>query len=409
MTGPRRRSFLKRSSTAALVALTGVAGCIGDDNDGATTGTYTVAATIPKTGPFSALGPDIKQGYELGVKRMNANGGVNGQSVELIVRDDESDPKTLRTQLTAILSNNDVDMIWGSFAGILLIATSAVAEHENIPMLGIAFSDDELHKERGFEWTFAPFPKSSDHAKGTKNVLQLIPNEKRPTRVGLWVPNTRWSIEMADYWEKTLSSSGFEVVFRQKHQLHAKDFSSLIAQSQAAGVEILLGSPAPDGGITAMKQLNTSSFTPSFIEFIRAADTSGWHSALGTAGRHVVMAPGWVPGLTGNGNERLARTYADTYEDVGPYLPVMTGASYNLTQVAEQALEAADSTEKAVVRKALRTTTFKTVAGEFSFDDVGRPEGLTSPVGQWIDGHHHLIYPKTDHEAARELVYPIER
>jgi len=423
MTNINRRQFIRTSSTATVVGLAGLAGCSGDGNennddsgsgDGGTTGggsgPYTIAATLPETGAFSAIAPDLRRGYEMGVNRMNEAGGLNGQTVELVVEDDESDPQVLRENLTQILSDNDVDMIWGSFAGVLGTATAAIAEQEKIPMLGIAFSDDKLHEKRGYEWTNVPFPKSSDHVEGTRNLLEQIPEAERPTNVGQWVPNTDWSIEMADMWDETLQDAGFETVFRETHQLHASDFSSLISQSEDAGVEILLGTPAPDGGITAMKQLNESNFTPEFIQFTRAADTSGWWSALGEAGQHVVMAPGWVPGLTGNGNEEMTETYYENYDVPEDDLPsVMTGAAYNLTQVAEQAITAAGSNAKDDVREALRSTDYQTVTGEFSFDDVGRPEGLECPMGQWIDGNQHLVYPETDGEAYRDLIYPIEQ
>jgi len=443
MTDPRRRRFIKASGTAALAGLTGLSGCTGGSDDGSSgesgdgsggdgdsggdggdggsdggttgessgsSGTFTIAATLPETGPFSSIAPDLRRGYEMGVARMNENGGLNGQEVELLVGDDESSPEVVRERLKQLLSNNDVDMIWGSFAGVLVTATAAIAEQEEIPMLGVAFSDDKLHEDRGYEWTFVPFPKSSDHVKGTKAVLELIPEADRPTRIGQWVPNTSWSIEMADMWDETLGAAGFETVFRETHQLHASDFSSLISQSEEADVDILLGTPAPDGGITAMKQINESNFEPKFVQFTRAADTAGWWNALGEAGQHVVMAPGWVPGMTGNGNAEMSEAYYDSYDVSEDNLPsVMTGASYNLTQVAEQAVSAAGSNDKAAVRDALRNGSFQTVSGEFEFDDVGRPVGLTSPMGQWIEGDQHLIYPETDSEAHRDLIFPIER
>jgi branched-chain amino acid transport system substrate-binding protein len=300
-------------------------------------------------------------------------------------------------------------MMWGSFGGVLTTSNVAIAEREQLPLISVTFGETKLPEEEDYNWSFFPFPNSKQHAESTKAVLDLIPEDQRPTRIGQWVPNTEWSINQANYWEETLSNAGYEMVFREKHQLHASDFSSLISKSESADVEALLGTPAPDGGITAMKQINESNFTPEYLQFVRAADTSGWWNALGEAGRHVVMAPGWVPGLTSNGNEELIQTYRENYDvgsDVLP--PVMVGASYNLTQVFEQAVNAAGSTDKGAVRDALRNNDFQTVVGDFGFDEYGRPSGLVSPFGQWIDGQQHLIYPETDGEAFREIVHPFQ-
>ncbi len=127
---------------------------------------------------------------------------------------------------------------------------------------------------------------------------------------------------------------------------------------------------------------------------------------MGEAGEHVLMSPGWVPGLTGNGNEQMTQTYRESYDIAsGELLSVMVGASYNLTQVAEQAVNAAETTDRATVRDAIRSGTYETVSGSFGFDDYGRPTDFTTPMGQWIDGNQHLVYPETDGEAFREMVY----
>jgi len=417
-TTAERRTYLKASGVAALAGITGLAGCSQGDSSGSTSGgttggtseseTFTIAATAPLSGGYSSIGPDLKHGYELGVERINANGGLQGRTVELVLKDDESTARKVRQQLTRITSNNDVDMIWGTFAGLLNQPAIAFAESKEIPLLAVAVSGDQVHEERGYEWASTPFPVSSDHARTTMHTLDLIPEDERPSDVAIWAPNADWSIEMADMWEQTLTENGYNIVQRQKHGVGAKDFSTLISQAQSAGAEVLLDTPVPPGGITAMKQINESNWSPKFIQLTRAADTSSWWSALGEAGEYVCMAPGWVPGLTGNGNAQMAQAYRDTYDIASDdLLPVIVGAAYNITQVTEQAVNAASGTDRASVRDAIRNNEYQTVIGEFGFDDVGRPTGLDAPMGQWVDGDQHLVYPQTDSEAFHELTYPI--
>jgi branched-chain amino acid transport system substrate-binding protein len=145
------------------------------------------------------------------------------------------------------------------------------------------------------------------------------------------------------------------------------------------------------------------------LKFVRGADPSAWWSALGDAGAYALMCPGWVPGLTGNGNQRLREAYTSEYETESQYMPVNVGGSYNLTQVALQAVQAAGSTAAGDIQSALREETFQTVIGEFGFEDNGLPaEGdLTAPTGQWWDGAQRLAYPNTDSERALDFRYPI--
>jgi branched-chain amino acid transport system substrate-binding protein len=247
-------------------------------------------------------------------------------------------------------------------------------------------------------------------ARSTQGLLELIPEDERPSRVGIWEPNSGWGAEQADYWEETLGDAGYDVVLRERFEIGNEDFSTLISQSEAQDVEILLSNPTPPGGITSINQMRDAGWAPEVLQYVRAADPDAWWSALGEDGAYALMCPGWVPGMTGNGNEDLWDTYAEEF-DLGEdeLIPVAVGGSYNIAQVASQAIQAADSTDPEAIRDALRSEEFGTVIGDFSFEENGLPaEGeLTAPTGQWWEGGQHLAYPDTDHERAIDFQYPI--
>jgi branched-chain amino acid transport system substrate-binding protein len=389
--------------------MTGLAGCtLIPGGGGGGSEAITIGGTVPLSGSFSSLGEEVEQGYRLGVQKMNED---LDQEVELVLQDDESDPAQVRQSLQQITSNNDVDMIWGSFASLLVTAGSAFAENQGVPFLGAFFAYEEPHRNEGYEWTFSPFPKSRDVARSTRGVLDLVPENERPSRVGLWEPNTGWGAEQADYWEETLSSAGYDVVLREKFQLGSEDFSSLISQSKSQDVEILLSNPSPPGGITAVNQMEANDFSPQVLKFVRGADPSAWWSALGQKGSYACMCPGWVPGLVGGGNQAFKQRYADEYGlDEGKLIPVAVGGAYNVTQVASQAIQAAESVDPSAVQSALRSESFETVIGSFSFENNGLPaEGeLTAPTGQWWEGGQHTVFPNVDSEEAIAFKFPLQ-
>lgn len=397
-----RRSYLK--GTAGAAAMASLAGCAFGGGGGGSDDTLTIAGTVPETGAFSSLGQDLRRGYELGQAQMNEQ---LDRDVELILQDDESDAQTLRQNLQEMTSNNDVNMIWGSFSSLLVTAGSAFAENQGLPFLGIAFAYEEPHRNDNYEWTFAPFPKSRDVARSTLGNLELIPEADRPTNIGIWEPNSGWGAEQAQYWDDVLSEAGYDVVMREVFELGSSDFSTLISQAQSNEVEVLLSNPTPPGAITSVNQMSDSNWAPKMLKFVRGADPTAWWSALGQDGAYALMCPGWVPGLTGNGNTQLRESYMSAYDTENEYLPVLVGGSYNLTQTAEQAVAAAGSVTPEEVRDAMRDTEFSTVIGDFTFQENGIPEGLTAPVGQWWDGAQRLAYPDTDAEQSLDFKYPI--
>lgn len=402
-----RRTYLKTLGAVGAASTTGLAGCTLLGGGGGGGENITIAATVPETGQFSSLGEAVKRGYELGVAKMNDE---LDSEVELIMQDDESDPELVRQNLTEITSDNQVDMIWGSFSSLLVTAGSAYAENQGIPFIGAFFAYEAPHRNEGYEWTYAPFPKSRDVARSTRGLLELIPEDERPTNVGLWEPNSGWGGEQAQYWEDTLSEAGYDVVLRETYSLGSEDFSSLISQSESANVEILLSTPTPPGGITAVNQMQSNNWSPDVLKFVRAADPTAWWSALGDAGAYACMCPGWVPGLTGGGNDEMRSAYQEEYSlEDGELIRSPVGGGYNVAQTALQALQAADSTEPGDIQSALRSETFNTVIGEFGFEDNGLPaEGeLTAPTGQWWEGNQHTVYPDVDGPGAMDFQYPI--
>lgn len=397
-----RRSYLK--STGAIVGATGLAGCtlLGSDESSAD---ITIATTIPEEGNFESMAEEMTQGYELGVAHIEE---TLDQEVELLTENDESDPSVVIESLREMA--DDADVIWGSFSSELVTAGSSVAESEGIPFVAAYFAQEAPHRNEEYEWTYAAFPKSRDVARSTQGLLETIPEDERPTNVGIWEPNSDWGEEQSDYWEQTLGDAGYDIVLREQYEYGASDFSTMISQSDNADVEVLLSVPTPPDGMTMIEQMEERSFSPDLIKFVRAADPQDWWNALGESGQYVCMCPGWVPGMTGNGNEEMWNAYVDEYElEDGNFIRTAVGGGYNVAQVTAQAIDAAGSTDPSDVQNALQSETFETVIGSFSFEDNGLPaEGeLTAPTGQWLDGNQYTVFPETDDERAADLEYPI--
>ncbi|WP_247004692.1 ABC transporter substrate-binding protein [Halosolutus gelatinilyticus] len=397
-----RRSYIKSTGAVATAGLT--AGCTLLDSD-ESNADITIATTIPMEGAFESMAEEMRQGYELGVAHIEE---TLGQEVEFLYESDESDPSVVRDRLLEMAG--EADVIWGSFSSELVTAGSRIAEQEGIPFVAAYFAQEAPHRNENYEWTYAAFPKSRDVARSTVGLLELVPEDDRPTNVGIWEPNSDWGEEQSASWEETLDDAGYDVVLREQYEYGASDFTTLISRSANQDVEILLSVPTPPDGITMIQQMEDQGFSPEVIKFVRGADPTDWWNALEGNGEYVCMCPGWVPGLTDNGNEEMWSAYEDEYglED-GEFIRTAVGGGYNVAQVTAQAIDAAGSTDPSDVQNALRSETFETVIGSFSFEDNGLPaEGeLTAPTGQWLDGNQYTVYPDADDERAADFEYPV--
>lgn len=121
-----------RMGCAALAAALLLAGCGGgtavDANPAAVTapGTVKLGLLVTRTGSAANQGQFVEYAARLAVQEINAAGGVNGQQVELILRDDKLDADT-GVQSARELLALDVPAIFGPFSSRVAIPVAQQA------------------------------------------------------------------------------------------------------------------------------------------------------------------------------------------------------------------------------------------------------------------------------------------
>ncbi len=200
-----------------------------------------LGAVVPQTGAFAGGGAQVLRGYQYAVDAINAAGGVyvaeydTNLPLELIVRDDESDPNKT-TAIMEEMAGQGISAYLGGFASPLHAAGTAVAEKNQIPYLGVATALQALH-EKGYRYYFSPFPKSPDIAKSVFEMLNtLLPEGGRPTRVGIFQEATDWGEELGALWEEEAAKQGYEIVLHETYAPGSADFTDMILKAQAADV-----------------------------------------------------------------------------------------------------------------------------------------------------------------------------
>jgi len=126
----RRRQFLK--STASAVTLAGLAGCSGGSGGG--NDSLTIGVLTALSGPFSLTGQNLGRGAEVAAERVNEEGDVLGEEVELLTRDTESSAETGGEVARELVQQENVDALVGPVGSGVLQAVLSVAEGE-VPLL----------------------------------------------------------------------------------------------------------------------------------------------------------------------------------------------------------------------------------------------------------------------------------
>ena len=86
------------------------------------------------------------------------------------------------SNLEKVFSEQKVVAYLGGAASGMHAATTAIAEKNKVPYLGVSFAWWNIH-QRGYKYLFSPFPKSPDQARDVFAALnELVPADQRPTK-----------------------------------------------------------------------------------------------------------------------------------------------------------------------------------------------------------------------------------
>ena len=93
---------------------------------------YKIGSEQPLSGPGAIGGKTAVVGLQMAADRINANGGINGRPVELVLVDDESKPDVGRRKSQKMVEEDDIDVHVGGFLSNICLACMPVWQEAKI-------------------------------------------------------------------------------------------------------------------------------------------------------------------------------------------------------------------------------------------------------------------------------------
>lgn len=132
-----KKKFLKllAGGMVAAMSLVGFAGCGGGDTPqgDAQTGenVFNIGCIGPMTGPASSYGNSVRQGVETAINEINANGGVNGYTFNLLVADDQHDAEKAVNAYGNLMDQN-MNALVGAVTSVPCVAVTEVSKEDGL-------------------------------------------------------------------------------------------------------------------------------------------------------------------------------------------------------------------------------------------------------------------------------------
>lgn len=365
--------MLKLTTGLAVVAAFGLFA-------GAASAQVKIALNGPITGQLASFGEQMKRGAEMAVADLNAKGGVNGQKIQLVIGDDQCDPK----QAVAVANRavqEKVAVVIGHFCSGSSIPASDVYKEENILQITPA-STNPTFTERGYKNVFRVCGR--DDQQGIVAGDYII-DKYKGKKVAILHDKTAYGQGLADETKKRLNAKGVKEAMYEAITPGEKDYSALVSKMKQAGVELIyLGGYHPEGGLIT-RQAKEQGLNAVLMGGDALVDKQFW-AISGPAGEGTLMT--FSPDPRKNA---VAKPLVDKFKAQGYDPEGYTLYTYAAIEAWAQAATAAKSVKTADVEKALRSGKFKTVMNEISFNAKG---DVTLPgyvVYVWKNGSYDYV------------------
>ncbi len=331
----------------------------------------TIGIAGPMTGDQAKMGMDFKNGSVLAVQEWNSRGGVLGKRIELIVSDDQHDPK----QAVAVANkmvNQGVTGVIGHFNSSCSIPASDVYNRAGIPMITPGSTNPQL-TERGYRNVFRVCGRDDQQGKvGARYVTEVM----RARRVAVLHDKTTYGQGLADEFKRFLGG-GIEVVYYGGIVQGDKDFKMILTAVKSKNPEIIFfGGIYPEAGLL-VKQAKELGLDSPFMSGDGTIDAKFIEIAGPRAAEGTLLTFSPDPN-----NIPSAKSFLDNYRasfgEIGPY----SIYAYDATNILLTAIREAQSTDGKLITEKLHASEFDGALGKIAFNDKG--DVTVSPYVVWI-------------------------
>ncbi len=226
------RNSLKLITTAALLACISAAMAA---DPGITDNEIVIGGVLPYTGPAGQLGYTITMGMRLGAEEINANGGINGRKIKVIVEDDQYVPANSVQALQKLIDVHSAFALLGISGGSHGLAMMPIIEKNKIPVINPAVTTDAHYAANRPN----VFGVGMNYVDGAYEMMKLVnklhPNEKW----GSMVQDDESGAPREAGFDKATKELNLNVVLKQKFKPRQMDFSAEILRLKSAGATAL--------------------------------------------------------------------------------------------------------------------------------------------------------------------------
>ena len=385
---------MKKNRLMAMV-LTGamcvsmLAGCGGGGNAKQEAGKQEAAETIkigmlaPMTGGVAQYGIAVTNGAKMYIDEVNANGGINGKKVEVIIYDEEGDTTKALTGYGSLIDQG-VTAIIGDVTTAPTVAVAAESQADNMPLITASATATAV----------------TGQVDADGNVTAVYPNVFRSCFIDPFQGD-----KMAAFAKEKLGAAKVAVLYNTGSDYSVGLTEAFIAKAGELGMEVVANEGYSDGAVDFQGQLTNIAakspdvlFCPDYYQVIalvaqQAKDAGvtaamlggdGWDAVLSVVSDTALLEGAYYcSGYSSQDTTEAVQTFLANYQKKYESEPNMFAAQgYDAAMILLAAVEKAEATGltagsddyKQAVIDAMDATDMDCITGHVTYDEYNNPE-----------------------------------
>ncbi|ANN77933.1 ABC transporter substrate-binding protein [Bordetella flabilis] len=352
-TTQRKPAMHLAAATLLVLGTLGAKGALAQDSQPIRVGVVT-----PLSGTYAPIGAQVKMGLDLALAEINAAGGIMGRKVELLYEDEEANPQVAVQKAEKLFQQSKVDFLTGTVNSGSTLAVGQVAERNNKLIATTVSFSDAITGDKCSPNVFRVNAKAGQQSVA---LAAWLAKEKPGATLFLLGPDYEMGRSTVAAFKSAAQQRGIKPVGDLFAPLDSKDYSSYFGQIRAARPQVFYTSTAGNDTVRLFSQMSEYGMNKNLTMVgVSGAVTAQNIKAIGKNAEGFVTGVGYSPEISTPQNKQ----FVEKFKSANKVLPDLYGAdSYGVLYFYKAAVEKAQSTDTAQVRKAMEGLEWDTPQG----------------------------------------------
>ena len=403
---PHGTRFLTLTAVAAAAAIA-LAACSSSSTSSSASGggsttkaPILIGTSLSLTGDFSVDGQAFERGYNLWVQNINKSGGLLGHKVTLKVLNDNSDPATVATNYTQLISADHAAFVFGPFSTLLTASAAPVAARAHYAFIEGAGGGPLVFSLK-LPNLFAVSPVVADQLIPFAQWVTSLPSGQRPKTAAYPMVTDPFAVPMVQNAQAILQKAGIKTVYSKIFPAENPAYKA--GGDQIASLKpdmVVIGSPDVPGVQSLIQAFQQQHYNPKILAASAGPDQgAAFLSAIGGSKNATgTMVPnGWYAGFQNPLSQQFVKDYNAKYGGTPADINADAAEAYSVGETLAAAVNATKSLSNAKVISYLHSgVTLQTVQGPAKFNAVGQNVVAAKFIFQWQTGAKFVqVLPST--------------